>query len=96
MYSQQLETFIQVADIGSFTKAAEQVYITPPAIIKQINHLEADLGLKLFVRTHQGLLLTEAGKSLYQDGKYIIAYCQDSVLRAKNAIEPSLCEIRIG
>ena len=50
MYNPQLETFIRVADAGSFNKAAEELFISPPAVIKQINLLEAQLGLTLFVR----------------------------------------------
>lgn len=72
MYNPQLETFIKVADAGSFNKAAEQSFITPTAVIKQINLLEAGLGVALFDRTHRGLTLTKAGKSLYRDSKYII------------------------
>lgn len=37
MYNPQLDTFLLVADAGSFSKAAEQAYITPTAIMKQIN-----------------------------------------------------------
>lgn len=48
MYNPQLETFVRVADAGSFNKAAEQALITPTAVIKQINLLEADLGVTLF------------------------------------------------
>ena len=48
---------------------------------------EDSLGIKLFERTHRGLTLTKAGKSLYQDTKYIIQYCRDSVTRAKNAMQ---------
>lgn len=77
MYNPQLETFLRVADTGSFNKAAEQNYITPTAVIKQINLLEAELGIQLFVRTHRGVRLTEAGQSLYKDSKYIIRYCLD-------------------
>lgn len=40
MYNPQLATFIRVADAGSFSKAAEASYITPTAVIKQINLLE--------------------------------------------------------
>lgn len=65
MYNPQLETFVHVAEAGSFNKAAEEHYITPPAVIKQVNLLEKNLDVQLFVRTHRGLLLTEAGKSLY-------------------------------
>lgn len=96
MYNPQLETFIRVADAGSFNKAAEQSYITPTAVIKQINLLEADLGLKLFERSHRGLKLTKAGISLYNDTKYIIQYCRDSVIRAKNAMQEGDHVIRIG
>ena len=55
MYNHQLKTFIRVADAGSFNKAAEESYITPTAIIKQINLLEGSLGVKLFERTRRGL-----------------------------------------
>lgn len=96
MYNPQLETFIRVADAGSFNKAAEQSYITPTAVIKQINLLEADLGVKLFERTHRGLTLTKAGTSLYNDAKYVIQYCKDSVTRAKNAMQEGDNVIRIG
>ena len=96
MYNPQLETFIKVADAGSFNKAAEQSFITATAVIKQINLLEAGLGVALFDRTHRGLTLTKAGKSLYRDSKYIIQYCRDSVVRAKNAMQQDEQIIRIG
>lgn len=96
MYNPQLETFIKVADCGSFNKAAEQLYISPPAVVKQINLLESSLDVQLFSRTHRGIALTDAGKSLYQDAKYIIQYCQDSVRRAKNAMQNEKIIIRIG
>ncbi|HIZ56656.1 MAG TPA: LysR family transcriptional regulator [Firmicutes bacterium] len=96
MYNPQLETFLRVADAGSFNKAAEEAYITPTAVIKQINLLENSLEVKLFERTHRGLILTKAGRSLYQDTKYIIQYCRDSVTRAKNAMQEDTNVIRIG
>lgn len=96
MYNPQLETFLRVADAGSFNKAAEEMYITPTAVIKQINLLEGALDVKLFDRTHRGLTLTKAGKSLYQDAKYIIRYCEESVIRAKNAMQSDTNVIRIG
>lgn len=96
MYNPQLDTFVKVANAGSFNKAAEESYITPTAVIKQINLLEDSLGVKLFERSHRGLVLTKAGRSLYQDVKYIIRYCQDSVTRARNAMQEDNCVIRIG
>lgn len=83
-------------EAGSFNKAAERLYISPPAVIKQINLLEENLDIRLFIRTHRGLQMTEAGKSFYQDAKYIIQYCKDSVTRARNAMQESEEIIRIG
>lgn len=96
MYNPQLETFIRVADCGSFNKAAEELYILPPAVIKQVNLLESSLNLQLFIRTHRGLILTDAGKSLYHDAKYIIQYCRESVNRARNSMQKEESIIRIG
>ena len=96
MYNPQLETFLRVADAGSFSRAAEEAYITPTAVIKQINLLEESLGVKLFDRSHRGLTLTKAGRSMYQDAKYIIQYCRDSVARAKNAMLEDTNVIRVG
>ncbi len=96
MYNPQLDTFIAVVDAGSFTKAANTLYISPTAVIKQINLLEEKLNLKLFVRTHRGLILTEAGKSIYHDAKYMVQYAKDSVIRAQNAMKKEDTVIRIG
>lgn len=96
MYNPQLETFIVAADCGSFSKAAELLFITPTAVIKQINLLEGSLGVKLFNRSHRGLTLTKAGISLYNDAKYIVQYCKDAVNRAQNAMQDDTDIIRIG
>lgn len=96
MYNPQLETFICVVESGSFSKASEKLYITSPAVIKQINSLEDSLNLQLFERTHRGLIVTEAGKSLYQDAKYLIQYCKESLNRAESARNNKEEVIRIG
>ena len=49
-----LDTFIAVADCGSFTKAARRLYISPTAVMKQINTLEEHLDMKLVERTPSG------------------------------------------
>ena len=74
MYNPQLDTFICVVEAVSFSKAADKLYISPPAVIKQINSLENNLGVQLFARTHRGLVVTAAGESLYQDAKYMVNY----------------------
>ena len=52
MYNPQIETLIQVADAGSFSKAAERMYITPVSVMNQVNALEKRIGVKLFERTN--------------------------------------------
>ena len=96
MYNPQIETFIHVADAGSFNKAAEELYITPTAVIKQINLLETELDLELFIRSHRGLQLTPTGESLYQDAKYMIQYSKEAIQRARNAKQKKEQIIRIG
>ena len=53
MYDRHLDTFLEVADSGSFLKASERLYISANAVTKQINLLESDLGVKLFSRSRQ-------------------------------------------
>ena len=74
MYNPQLATFISVAENGSFTKAADALYISPTAVMKQINTLEERLGITLFARTNHGLQLTEAGETFLQDARYVVDY----------------------
>lgn len=96
MYNPQLDTFICVVEAGSFSKAAEELYISAPAVIKQINSLENSLNLQLFERIHRGLIITEAGKSLYQDAKYLIQYSKESLIRAQEAMNHNEEIIRVG
>lgn len=96
LYNSHLDIFIKVADCGSFNKASEQLYITPSAVIKHINILEEDLGVKLFHRSHRGLTLTDAGKSLYKDSKRIIEFSAEAERRIKEAMRKENNIIRIG
>lgn len=83
MYNHMLDTFIAVADCGSLTKAAERLYISPTAVMKQMNTLENHLGLKLLERTPSGIHLTAAGAVIYQDAKFMIDYSKKSIANAK-------------
>ena len=96
MYNPQLEAFIKVADSGSFSKAAEAMYISAPAIIQQINLLEASCGFKLFARSNHGVKLTPAGRSLYEDAKTIIRLSQGALNKARRLAESSETTVRIG
>lgn len=96
MYHPQIETLVQVADAGSFSKAAEKMYITPVSVMHQINALEKRIGIKLFERTNHGVRLTEAGKSIYHDARQIIAASDTAIQRAKQIAGVEQAVIRIG
>lgn len=62
MYTQELNTFITVAELGSFSAASRKLYISKSAIMQQINLLEKKIDCILFDRNSHGVYLTEAGK----------------------------------
>ena len=93
----QLTTFISVAENKSFNKAANQLFISAPAVIKQINTLEKNIHVTLFNRTHSGVSLTLAGKSFYQDAKKLVAAYNQSINHAQDlADEKQTLKIGVG
>ncbi|HEY1496777.1 MAG TPA: LysR family transcriptional regulator, partial [Candidatus Solibacter sp.] len=60
----RLRVFRIVAEELSFTRAAERLFLTQPAVTMQIKNLEEELGLRLFDRTGQRIVLTPAGQIL--------------------------------
>lgn len=81
MYNPLLDTFITVADCGSFTKASDKLYISPTAVMKQMNSLESHLNLKLIERTSSGIKLTAAGEVIYRNAKFMKDYSRKATLQ---------------
>ena len=77
MYNHTLDLFVLVAELGSFSKAAEKYFITPSAVIQKINHLEDDLNVRLLDRTKKGVTLTPAGQYLLSESKALIERSRD-------------------
>lgn len=96
MLSQQLKIFLQVVEAGSFSKAAKHLMVTPASVMKHMNTLEARLGLTLLKRNNHGIQLTDAGKSLYEDGKKMLADSENAIAKAKRAQLSKGTTIRIG
>jgi len=65
MNLKQLEYFVQVAELGSFSKAAVVLDIAQPALSRQVRSLETELHQQLFLRNGRGVTLTDAGKRLF-------------------------------
>ncbi|EEQ57165.1 transcriptional regulator, LysR family [Clostridiales bacterium 1_7_47FAA] len=96
MFNPQLTAFLCAADCGSFNKAADQLYISPTAVMKQINGLEKHLGLALVKRTNQGIELTRAGESIYRDTRYMIAYSEQAIQKARQLMTEEQEVLRVG
>lgn len=79
-----LRYFAAVAAEGTLTRAAERLYVSQPALTKQIKQLENQLGMRLFTRSRSGMALTEAGRALAERVPALLADW-DRVLRQTQA-----------
>src|SRR5690606_17847495 len=69
----QLEYFVASGEAGSIIGASERLHISSPSISAAITHIEAELGVQLFIRHHaQGLSLTQVGWQVLREAKLII------------------------
>lgn len=75
----QIHYFLKVAEKGSFTSAAKQLYTTQSTLSKTIISIEQTLRLTLFIRSHKRLILTDAGKHLYKKWKQVLEDFDHSV-----------------
>lgn len=96
MYDLRLDTLLLCANLESFSKAANELYLTPTAAIKQINALEADLGVTLFERTHRGLILTPAGKQLVIEAEALKKWSEKALRRVRAAQKQADSVLHIG
>ena len=67
MYNYRLDTFLTAARTGSFSAAAQELFITPSAVMQQIHRLEREIGAPLFETTNHGVTLTPAGHILREN-----------------------------
>lgn len=72
-----MSIFVQVVELGSFTKAADALQLHRPAVSKSIQHLEDDLGVKLLHRTTRRLSMTAEGEEIYQRAKGLLTDVND-------------------
>jgi LysR family nitrogen assimilation transcriptional regulator len=79
----QLDYFVRVAELGSFTRAASVLRVAQPALSRQVRALEVELRQPLFDRNGRGVTLTEAGKRLLAHGRGILQQVQ----RARQDLE---------
>ena len=89
-----LRYFLAVADEQSFTKAAEALYVTQPALSRQMMALENELGVQLYNRGSRSITLTESGQRLRERAQEIVALvdkASSEVAATNEEIAGSIC-----
>ena len=84
---QDLRTFLAISENRSFSKAAETLHISQPAVSKRIQALELSLGAKLFDRVGKRIFLTEAGELLIPQARHLLAMLADTERKVRNLSE---------
>jgi len=85
----KLRYFVAVAAEANFGRAAARLYITQPALSRQIQSLEAEIGVRLFDRDRQGTRLTPAGEQFCDDAKRLLELFIAARRRARQAAQPA-------
>ncbi len=83
MNLRQLQTFVIVADTGSFAQALSRLHLSQPAASRQIHSLESELGVVLFDRVARGMQLTPAGEDLLRHSRVVLSGAEGIHLRAR-------------
>jgi DNA-binding transcriptional LysR family regulator len=93
---QALTAFIAVAELQSFSLAADQLYLTQPAISKRIKGLEEQLNSPLFDRHNRSLSLTNTGLSLLPKAREIVQLVSDTRLSMRNLSHQVEGRLKLG
>ncbi|WP_448720390.1 LysR family transcriptional regulator [Microbacterium natoriense] len=93
---QQLRYVVEVADTGSFTRAAERCYVTQSALSHQIAALERELGQRLFARTSRSVRLTEAGEAFLRQARIAVIAAEAAKEDAAASAGQVIGTLRLG
>ncbi|AJT69846.1 hypothetical protein T261_8252 [Streptomyces lydicus] len=91
-----LRYFVAVAEEGTLTRAAERLFVSQPALTKQIKQLETQLGVRLFSRSRTGMALTEPGRCLAERVPGLLADWDQALRETKSAAGRAACVLRVG
>ncbi|MGI5443207.1 LysR family transcriptional regulator [Streptomyces shenzhenensis] len=91
-----LRSFVAVAGTGSLTRAAERLFLSQPALTKQIKQLETRLGVRLFTRSRAGMTLTEPGRTLAARAPGLLADWDRLLRETKGAADRAARVLRVG
>ncbi|MGG2461284.1 LysR family transcriptional regulator [Streptomyces sp. RGM 3693] len=91
-----LRYFVAVAEEGSLTRAAQRLFVSQPALTKQIRQLETQLGVRLFTRSRTGMAATEAGRALAERVPALLADWDRTLRETKAAASRAERVLRVG
>jgi DNA-binding transcriptional LysR family regulator len=91
-----LRAFVAVAESLSFSRAAERLHVSQPALSNQIKLLEEDLDARLFERDRRSVSLTAAGKDILDDAGRLLSAAEDIKQRVRRVSTGALGTLRIG
>lgn len=92
----KLKTFVKVAQLGSFSRAAEALYLTQAAVSQQVQELEAYLGVSLFERKSSGAVLTRAGATLQKYALQMLSLSDQAENAVADIAKMQAGDLRIG
>ncbi|WP_426036718.1 LysR family transcriptional regulator [Cypionkella sp. TWP1-2-1b2] len=92
----QLRTILQVAELGSLSKAADRLRIAQPALSRQVRLLEEELGIRLFDRHGRGMVVTEAGKEVLRHAQRIMQELDEIRATVADEDAPLRGQVSIG
>jgi len=96
MELQQLRYFVELARELNFSRAAQRLNISQPALSRQIQQLESELGLRLFVRDKRSVYLTDGGRALLDDAQSLVSHAARFKDTASLAAQGKAGVVRIG
>ncbi len=91
-----LRYFATVVEEGNLTRAAARLYISQPALTKQIRQLEAQLGVNLFIRSRAGMTPTEAGEALAAHADAVLTAWENALRVTQAAMTRAAHTLRVG
>lgn len=95
-YFAAMKAFVDCADLGSFSKAAERAGVKPSTVSRYISGLEADLGAALFNRSTRRIHLTEVGRTFYVRAADILGELEDARFAASSLNAKPQGDLRIN
>ena len=96
MELRHLRYYIAVADALNFTRAAEKLHVAQPALSKQVQDLEDEIGVDLFKRSQRGVTLTAEGRLFLDEARNIVAAADSAVLKTRALARGEFGELNIG